>query len=127
MADPMINPNTKAGLASQLGRYDGTANMRAMQQTFDGSDKGGKLGVSAVGRPSGAGYGSNLAQTDGMANIRATATTYQAAMPTTPSGSQGPSLGASNYGNGVQKFSGQGVVASGPKAPQGVPAVAPTE
>ena len=123
MADPMINPNTKAGMASQLAHYDDTANMRAMQQTFDGGDKGGKLGVSAVGRPSGAGYGSNLAQTDGTANLRANSQTYAAAMPTTPTGSVGPNLGASNYGNGVQKFSGQGVVASGPKAPQGVPAV----
>jgi hypothetical protein len=61
------------------------------------------------------------------ANLRANVTTYAAAMPTTPTGSVGPNLGASNYGNGVQKFSGQGIVASGPKAPQGVPAVAPTE
>jgi hypothetical protein len=113
-----INPTSKAGMASQLASYDPRANMRANPQVFNGSDKGGTLGVSATGRP-----GDLQQKGDGTASPRVTTQTYAAAMPSTPTGSVGPNLSPSNYGNGVQKFSGQGVVASGPKAPQGVPAV----
>ena len=113
-----INPTTTSGMASQVASFDGKSNMRANPQTFNGSDKGGSLGVSATGRPD------QLQQLgNGTASPRITVQTYRAAEPTTPSGSPGPQIGASNYGNGVQKFSGQGVVASGPKAPQGVPPV----
>ena len=81
-----INPSTVAGSASQVAKYDGTANMRANPQTFRGTNQGGNPAVRATGTPSGAGYGSNLAQADGTANLRADGKTMQAAMPTTPSG-----------------------------------------
>lgn len=118
-----INPNTVSGMASQVASFDGSANMRANPATFNASGKGGSVGQSAVGRPSGAGYGSNLAQADGTANLRATTQTYRAAEPITPSGPSGPNIAASNYGNGVQHFPEPGIAKSKGDSYPGAPVV----